>query len=786
MRILIDIQTLYTPEKNRGIGIYTYNWIKDFIKQDNSHRYYLLRKKNNKWEFSFVTQYIDFDKRIQEDHNWEIGELEDFVEKKHIDIIHFTSPLMFDIEVPKIENSKVKISYLVYDLIPLVMQEQYYAKWPQHIQNLYNSRCELIAKADMVLTISEASKNDLLKFYPMDSSKIHVIYASTNENLYHPGKSGSENTIINEELGLSSPFIYSLTGYDPRKNNKGLINAFSKVVKELPNIKLVISGIKQETEKAELTSYARENGISDKQILFLGFVSDDCLVSLYKECELFVFPSLYEGFGLPVLEAMRCGAPVITTKSSSIPEVTNNAAILVDVNNDEMLAEAIISILTNKQLSEELKIKSIKQAEKFSWDHSTQLSLHAFQMLASTSLLNLELNSEKPVMAYFSPLNPQSSGISDYSEELLTKLKDYFDIKIFVNGYIPENSFIKDNFVVLDYKDHFNELEQIKIRVYHMGNNELHSWIYDAIINYPGSVVLHDLNLYGFYIYTKYLRGDKTGFVNELAYSHGQKGLHAGEQLLTMNTYPNDQEFPMFKKVVEISNQVIVHSKWVKDKIEIESDFQGSIVTIPSGILVNESSLTKVELKKSLQMDLNKISIGVFGNVIPNKRIDVILRVISELIKTNTNIELNIIGHCNSEMKEHIMKNLKKMNINNYVKIIPGPSLEIFKKYIEASDLCINLRWPTFGETSATLVRSLGYGVPCIVSNVGSYMEYPDSCVWKVDVDEYEEELLLAYLMEIVNNPMLRNEMGAFGELYMKENHDFNVVAKLFSQALLD
>ncbi|MEK3911527.1 glycosyltransferase [Paenibacillus sp. FSL H7-0331] len=784
MRILIDVQTLYTAEKNRGIGIYTYNWVRGLINQDSSHRYYLLRKKNDEWQFTFVSKFIDFDQRVQEDHTWETADIEDFIEQKNIDIIHFTSPLMFDIEVPNIKNQNVKVSYLVYDLIPIVMKEHYYNKWPQHIQNLYDSRCNIIKKADCILTISEASKNDLIRIYKIDSNKIHVVYASTNEYLYQEERSGKEQTLLKEELNLSSRFIFSLTGYDPRKNNKGLINAFSKLNKEFSDVILVISGIKQENEREELSLHAKEKGINPSQLLFLGFITDDCLVALYKECEMFVFPSVYEGFGLPVLEAMRCGTPVITTNSSSLTEVAEAAAIIVDVNEDEILAKAITSLLKDKQLSDVYKTKGIKQAEKFSWNKTTSASLLVIKNLIFGVSPEIQFNSNKPVLAYFSPLNPQSSGISDYSEELLVNLKDFFEIKIFVDNFSPDNPFIRSNFEVLEYKTNMELLERISTRVYHMGNNELHSWIYDAFIDYPGSVVLHDLNLYGFYMYTKYLRGDKHGFVNELTYSHGQQGNDAGMQLITQGSYPNDQEFPMFKKVVELSNQIIVHSKWVKEKIQIETNFTGEIINIPSGIIIEKEEYNKDDLKKRLNINPDKITIGVFGNVIPNKRVDVILRVISELVKTNTNIQLYIVGHCSDDVKAQLTKIMRQLNVNNFVKLIDSPDLELFKSYIKASDICINLRWPTFGETSATLVRSLGYGVPCIVSNVGSYKEYPDDCVWKVDVDEYEEELVLAYLLELTNNKLLLNSMSAISTCYAEKTLDFLAISNKYFNTL--
>lgn len=235
MRILIDIQTLFTNEKNRGIGIYTYQWIKKIVTVTNKHRFYVMKREGGKWYFTFISQHVDIGSRLLESQYWFEQDFNSFLIEKEIDIVHLTSPFMFDIELPEITTNLTKVSYLVYDLIPLVMKQEYYDKWPKSIQQNYNERANKIKKADLILTISEASKQDLIKFLGIESQKIKVIYASTNEDAENVRNVRDEEKALLNEIGLKKPYIYSLTGNDPRKNNKGLINAFSKIMNNLKN-----------------------------------------------------------------------------------------------------------------------------------------------------------------------------------------------------------------------------------------------------------------------------------------------------------------------------------------------------------------------------------------------------------------------------------------------------------------------------------------------------------------------------------------------------------------------
>ncbi|MEX3620172.1 glycosyltransferase [Paenibacillus glucanolyticus] len=735
-----------------------------------------MKRKEDKWYFTFINNNVDFNSRIYEERYWFHQDLEEFLQEKKINIIHFTSPFMFDIEIPEINNKTMKISYLVYDLIPMVMKEDYFAKWPSHIQAIYINRSQKIKEADLILTISESSKQDIIEYLGVDSKKIIVIYASTNEDLYHPKATFKQRDLLEKELKIEGPFIYSLTGFDPRKNNKGLIDAFAKISQKDNNIKLIIGGIKQSQEKSELLEYARKRSLDESNLIILGFVSEDVLVALYQECRLFVFPSLYEGFGLPVLEAMRSGAPVITSNCSSLPEIVGDTAELVDPRNEYELELAIKKLLSDETLRKKYISEGIVRSQKFSWRAVTEKSYKSFEDLSHINKPKLDPYS-KPKLAYFSPLNPQKSGISDYSEELLLKLREYYDIAIITKQFEPDNKFILDTFEIIDINKQEDVLEQFDNRLYHIGNNEYHEWIVDTLERYPGHIVLHDFNLFGYFIYTLYLKGRTKEFMYELVYNSGLEGEAASNSLMESNIIPEAQQFPLSNRIVDLSKGVIVHSNWVKNSILINNNYSGPVSVIPHGF--TNDFLTE---KNNASRNKDEILIGVFGNVIPNKRVDIIIRVMEKLVETNPEVRLRVIGHAEEDYKKSLIGLVNNLKVDKHIDFIDSPSIDVFKTYIRESDLCINLRWPTMGETSGTLMRALGYGVPCIVSNVGSYAEYPDESVWKVDVDEYEEELLLSYLLELCNNPKIRHQMSQNARKYINEQCDFKITALKYKE----
>ena len=211
----------------------------------------------------------------------------------------------------------------------------------------------------------------------------------------------------------------------------------------------------------QLKQDAKNAGLNSDELVVLGYVNRDELVKLYNLCKLYVFPSWHEGFGLPALEAMSCGAAVIGSNTTSLPEVIGNEDALFDPMSEDAIKNKIESVLTNKSFRNSLKQHGLEQAKKFSWDQCTSRAISAFEKLHAKQQSNI---SEKPIqdnkkqkLAFVSPLPPERSGISIYSAELLPYLSKHYDIDVIVAQDTISDLWIKENSI--------KELKEIKAEV---------------------------------------------------------------------------------------------------------------------------------------------------------------------------------------------------------------------------------------------------------------------------------------------------------------------------------
>lgn len=221
----------------------------------------------------------------------------------------------------------------------------------------------ILRKSKKIIAVSHNTKNDLIKEYRIDSQKIEVIYEGYDKTVFNPNVSAE---FVTKKYGLNDYCLY-VGRLVPHKNLARLIKAFSLVSREVKDLQLVIVGRKNRRFSSEFESRAKDSGVFNR-ILFLDWVPLEDLAPLYKRAKVLVYPSLYEGFGLPPLEAMACGTPVITSNISSLPEVVGDAALLVDPYNVEDIANSIVKVIRDQDLSARLSNKGLQRASQFSWE----------------------------------------------------------------------------------------------------------------------------------------------------------------------------------------------------------------------------------------------------------------------------------------------------------------------------------------------------------------------------------------------------------------------------------
>jgi glycosyltransferase involved in cell wall biosynthesis len=296
--------------------------------------------------------------------------------KKKFDVVH--SPAFV---VPFICPCPSVITF--YDVTHLKFPEDFEARWRSYLNLVLPIS---LRSASAIICISEHTKLDLLKHYRVAEDKLHVIYCGVDSARFHPGV--SLDRAWASSLGLRPEYVLHVGAFSRRKNIPMLLQAVAslKARGKFKDRQLVLAGpeLSVLAGASEIREGIREQGLQDT-VVFTGHIPDSQLAGLYAGARALLFPSLYEGFGLPVLEGMAVGTPVITSNASSMPEVAGNAAVLLAPEKHDLWADAILDILENDSRAQELRRKGLAQARRFSWEQSANQTLDVYRKVAKRS-----------------------------------------------------------------------------------------------------------------------------------------------------------------------------------------------------------------------------------------------------------------------------------------------------------------------------------------------------------------------------------------------------------------
>ena len=287
--------------------------------------------------------------------------------KARLDVVHYPN---FAIPLLPLYPSIVTIHDLIYYVYP----DQCPSRLAHHYARFMLRQAT--RKARVLITDSAYSKQDLITHFQVPAEKIEVIFPAA-EQQYCPPESPELPAAIALRYGIAGPYILYVGKHHPYKNIRTLVHAFNVYPEVYTQHQLVIAG-KREPRRAALYQEARSLQAGDA-IVFTDFVPEDDMFELYRHAQLFVFPSLYEGFGLPPLEAMACGVPVVASNAASLPEVVGDAAIQVEPLDAHGMADAMRAVLTDPMLWSELHHKGLKRAQHFSWETAAQQLLAIYE-----------------------------------------------------------------------------------------------------------------------------------------------------------------------------------------------------------------------------------------------------------------------------------------------------------------------------------------------------------------------------------------------------------------------
>ncbi len=374
-------------------------------------------------------------------------------------------------------------------------------------------------------------------------------------------------------------------------------------------------------------------------------------------------------------------------------------------------------------------------------------------------------------LAYFSPLNPQPSGISDYSEELLPYLAAHAEIDLFVDGFKPSNSELLESFRWFDYAANPECLEGLlryEAIIYHMGNDHrYHNGIARVMRQHPGVVVFHDFALQDFFLGQARDAGDMGSYLDELEICHGRHERAKAEEFVCGGATPpqaaSPLTFPLNAGLARAAEGLIVHSEWSRERFAAIAP-SGPIARINHHITAHAAA----EPSHLSEDHEGPVRIASFGLITPDKGIERALRSLAAL-RDEFDFHYSLVGPAGNF--PGLAELIADYGLEDRVTVTGHVSLTEFEKRIAETDIAINLRERPVGATSGSLCRIMAAGVPAIVSRVGAFSELPDSAVVKIDTDEYADPLLEAYLRELIQNPELRTQLGRNARNHVVRNH---------------
>lgn len=808
MRIVIDLQAAQSnSSRHRGIGRYAVSLTKAILRQRGTHEVFIAL--NGAFLDSIGSIRTAFEGLIDQsrivvwpglvdveaenlDNTWRrhAAELlrESFLNNLKPDIVLISSlfeglneDIVTSIGAPLV---RYRTAVILYDLIPYIHRSPYLdnpvvAAW-------YLDKVAHLRRSDVLLSISDSSRQEAIDHLGYAADSIVNISSDADACFRNLDLSEDDCISLRSRYGLTRPFVMYTGGIDHRKNIEGLIRSFSNLPASIrTGFQLAIVCSVSSPKKQELLDLAKDSGLNQNDVVMTGFVPESDLVALYNLCTLFVFPSLHEGFGLPALEAMRCGAPVIASNTSSLPEVIGNQSALFDPHSEEAITASLAKALTDPAFRSALIEQGAIQASRFSWNESARLAILAMARIAhpAPTSSHVVTDAKRPKLAYVSPLPPERSGIADYSAELIPELSTYYDIDVIVDQAAISNRWITEhcNSRSIDwFAENADSYDRI---LYHFGNSAFHQHMFSLLKRHPGVVVLHDFFLSGVAAYMEMQNIAPEFWSRELFLSHGYRGLHERFQAL----HPENIIFryPCSLSVIQDSLGIIAHSAVSKllghEWYGIQTDDWKTIPLIRNSDAQGDKQLARKNLGFALD-DFLVCSFGMLGPSKLNHRLldawldsDLARDPRCYLIFVGENFQ----GEYGLELEKRIRssKNGERIRITGWVE----PAR--FRSYLDAADVGVQLRGLSRGETSATVLDCMNHGLATIANANGSMAELDRGALWLLP-DKFADRELSDALDTLWQDADLRGRYGRFGRELILKNHNPTICAQKYAAAI--
>jgi len=685
-------------------------------------------------------------------------------------VYHVMSP--FEMAVPTAEvwplairRPGVALVATLYDLIPFIFPDVYLSEPGARAR--YVARSSILHAADVVLAISESTRRDAIRLLGLDPDRVIAVGAGIDEAFRPPTRPVPR---ILEELRDSFPdlrdeYLLYTGGVDFRKNMDGLVRAYAGLPESVRRThQLVIVCRARPEDEAHLKRVAADNGVAD-DLLLTNFVPDEVLVSLYQAAHLFVFPSYYEGFGLPVAEAMACGAPVVASAVSSMPELVP-AEALFNPHDPEAFTGMLLRGATDAGFRNALRRSADGARERFRWSRVAEATVEAYRR-SGDGLRTVRRT--RPRIALVTPYPPELSGVAVYSANLAAFLSRYCDVDCFVRNeprtyhtpYHPRTRLYQATQL-----EGRNDLVRYDRIVYCMGNSDLHEFVLQALERLPGDVLTHDVRLVRFYEWRSGNGGPTLADTLQGMYGARLPAELEGAQVLAT---PDARRLGvwMLGDVIRHADRVLVHSRFARDVVRLEAEAAGEsleVLTLPFGFPAAPPGPAR------LRFPSYEPAIVSFGLVDAVKGVDALVAAMPAVLRRHPRATLTLVGPVNDIERARIGELARRAGVEERVTLTGTVDQPTYTRWLRRADVAVQLREVAQGEASLTVAETMAHGVPTVVTRIGWMAELPDDAVAKVGLGADAEELGRAVL-GLLDDPGRWWALGEAGARHARDNN---------------
>jgi glycosyltransferase involved in cell wall biosynthesis len=714
MKLAIDLQGVQSPHSHkRGIGRYSFSLLKAIIRQCKHNKIEIVLLVNKNYFFDEYLEIVNLGTKIrlfqpihgtahikQDPKAKELSEeiIQNLLVEEAADALLVLSMFegMYD-ETITTTARKIPTYSIFYDAIPKLFPEVYLYR--QEMKLWYQDKVNLLKQCAHIFAISETSRLDAINEMEILKEKISTILI--NSELVD-----KSNGAVYRDYVQSKPFFFSVLGEDPRKNKKLVFNTISELKKRgFTNFKFVIVYSQSPVEVANNRKIVEELDIIEL-VEIHNYVSDQDLAYFYKNCEAFVMPSLYEGLGLPILEAISNGAIAIASDVSSMKEIITNSKFRFDPKNHIELAEILIEFLEGLIDKSKIAQEQRDQTVRFNTENAAR---NLLATISAQRRPKQRAASSRSELAYVSILPNNQSGIADFSLNLLPHLANLGNLTVVTNlnsiDSLTEEKIHSCDIELIDYIDHEKLFRFKGPIIFNIGNSHFHSEELRLFKQRSGTLILHDYFLSGLAWNNSKYGIASDSFLRELIYSEGIGSLFKHPK----SSQEIMKEFPMNRRIIEHAEAMVVHSSFTLEKL-VMREFTVKQERILKLNMPTRFVLPKIEIERNMEA---KTFYCVFGIVSETKAYNEILIAWKNCNLDQSN-QLVFIGPLTDEKP---VKLSKQLGIDKQVIFTGWASISEYERWLKRAHFAIQLRRDTRGESSQALLDVISHGIPTIVND---------------------------------------------------------------------